>query len=48
MNRHEPQHFFVTENYLNTYEKDSITPERIRLAIIGAIRYGKQVVIGKS
>jgi hypothetical protein len=32
-------------NYLNTFEKESITPDRIRQAVIGGIRFGKQLVI---
>jgi hypothetical protein len=34
-------------NYLSAMNKEAMTPERIRLALIGAIRYRKPISIGK-
>ena len=34
-------------NYLNAFEKEAMSTECIRLGILGAIRYGKSIVIGK-
>lgn len=34
--------------YINTYEKTDLEPERIRVGVLGALRIGKPLVIGKK
>lgn len=35
-------------NYLDCLEKQSMEPERLRIAVISAIRYGKVLIFGKK